>query len=91
MEVQVRLPTVLRPLAGGASVVTAQGTTVADVVADLEADHPGLGARLVDDEGVLHRFVNVFLGDQDIRYLDGLETEIEEGADITILPAVAGG
>ncbi len=91
MTAQVRIPTVLRPLVGGVASVEAEGATVADVFADLEARHPGLGERLIDSDGGLHRFVNVFLGDEDVRYLEGLDTPVPDGADISILPAVAGG
>lgn len=91
MTVKVRLPNVLRPLADGEAVVTAPGRTVREVFDQLEDRYPGLGERLVDEEGRLHRFVNVFLEDEDIRYLDGLDTEVPEGSEVAILPAVAGG
>ncbi|MGH8937602.1 MAG: MoaD/ThiS family protein [Acidimicrobiia bacterium] len=90
MTVRVRLPTILRSLADGEALVRAEGQTVGEVFADLEQRHPGLGDRLVD-QGDLHRFVNVFVGDEDIRYLQGLDTPVPEGAEISILPAVAGG
>ncbi len=87
----VRIPTVLRPLTEGEAVVEADGDTIGAVFKDLDRRYPGLGDRLLEDEGGLHRFVNVFLGDEDVRYLDGLETPVPEDADISILPAVAGG
>jgi molybdopterin synthase sulfur carrier subunit len=90
MTVLVRLPTILRPLADGQALVRAEGQTVGEVFADLEQRHPGIGDRLVDQRG-LHQFVNVFVGDEDVRYLDGLDTPVPEGAEISILPAVAGG
>jgi molybdopterin synthase sulfur carrier subunit len=90
MAVMVRVPTVLRPHTGGEPVVAAEGATLGEVFADLERNHPGLSSRLLDEDG-LHRYVNVFLGDEDVRYLQGLDTEVPEGAEISILPAVAGG
>jgi molybdopterin converting factor small subunit len=91
MSVQVRIPTVMRPFTGGESTVEAAGATVAEIVADLQAKHPGLGDRLLDSDGGLHRFVNLFLGDEDIRYLEGLATPVADGSEISIIPAVAGG
>jgi molybdopterin converting factor small subunit len=81
----------MRPYTGGESVVEAAGTTVAEIVSDLETRHPGIGERLLDAEGGLHRFVNIFLGDEDIRYLEGLATSVPSDAEISIIPAVAGG
>ncbi len=91
MAVAVRIPTVLRPLAGGRPVVESSGGSLGDVIADLEAQYPGLGDRLRDDEGRLHAFVNVFVGDEDARYLDGLDTPVPDGTEVSIIPAVAGG
>jgi sulfur-carrier protein len=91
MPVTVRIPTQLRELSGGASEVTADGGTVASVLAELEASHPGFGARLFDDGGQLRRFVNVFVADEDIRFLDGVNTPVAEGQTVSIVPAVAGG
>ena len=91
MPVQVRIPTQLRELAGGASELTLDGSTVAEVLKSLEADHPGFAERLFDDQGNLRRFVNVFLADEDIRFLDGLETPVADGQSLSIVPAVAGG
>ncbi|MDA3022860.1 MAG: MoaD/ThiS family protein [Actinomycetota bacterium] len=90
MSVEVRVPTILRPLTGGAKVVTAKGETLAAVVADLEGTYPGIGERLLDDSG-LRRFVNVYINDEDVRFLAGLQTKVADQDSITILPAVAGG
>ena len=89
--VSVRLPTVLRPAANGQSVVEIGGASVGDVVDSLIADYPALATNLVDDEGGLRKFVNVYLNDEDIRFLDKLETPVAGGDEVTILPAVAGG
>ncbi|HVM39218.1 MAG TPA: ubiquitin-like small modifier protein 1 [Acidimicrobiia bacterium] len=91
MSVSVRIPTPLRSLTGGASEVTVEGSTVAEVLKQLEAQHPGFGERLFDDEGQLRRFVNVFVADEDIRFLSGLDTPVTDGQTVSIIPAVAGG
>lgn len=91
MSVKVRVPTQLRNLTEGTGEVEATGTTVGDVLDDLESRHPGIKARLLDDSGSLRRFVNVYLNDEDVRFLDGLETAVPEGAQLSIIPAVAGG
>jgi molybdopterin synthase sulfur carrier subunit len=91
MPVEVRLPTLLRPQAGGAATVAAEGATVGDVFGTLIAEHPGLSDSLIDEAGQLHRFVNVYRNDDDIRYLDQLDTKVADGDVISILPAVAGG
>ena len=91
MAVTVRIPTQLRELTGGASEVTAEGTTVKDVLSQLEVAHPGFGERLFDEKGDLRRFVNVFVADDDVRYLDGLNTPVPDGETVSIIPAVAGG
>jgi molybdopterin synthase sulfur carrier subunit len=91
MAVDVRLPTVLRPHADGAAVVSAEGSTVGEAFADLVARYPGLTGQLVDADGVLHKFVNVYVDDEDVRYLEQLDTKVADGAEISILPAVAGG
>ena len=91
MAVTVRIPTQLRELSGGASEVTADGGTVATVLAELEAAHPGFSERLFDEGGQLRRFVNVFVADEDIRFLDGVNTPVNEGETVSIVPAVAGG
>lgn len=90
MAVTVRIPTTLRPLAGGNSQVQVEGSTVAEVFKGLDAAHPGFSDRLLDD-GKLRKFVNVFVADDDIRYLDGLNTPVPDGTTISIIPAVAGG
>lgn len=90
MSVDVRIPTILRTYTGGEKVVTAEGATLAEVVADLEANHPGVGERLLDESG-LRRFVNIYVNDEDVRFLAGLDTAIDDKDSITILPAVAGG
>ncbi len=86
----VRIPTPLRTLTGGNDEVKASGATVADVIADLEKNHPGIRDRLLDDKGV-RRFVNIYVGEEDIRFLDGLKTELKGGELISIVPAIAGG
>ena len=91
MAVTVKLPTQLRDAAGGASAASVDGTTVGEALEALYAEHGELRSRLADDGGALRRFVNVYLGGEDIRFLDGLDTEVEDGDEVTILPAVAGG
>jgi molybdopterin synthase sulfur carrier subunit len=91
MTVSVRIPTTLRPLSGGQSEVELDGTTVREVLAKLDGAHPGFASRLLDDEGNLRRFVNVFVADDDIRFLSGLDTPVPEGETVSIIPAVAGG
>ncbi|HUO49524.1 MAG TPA: ubiquitin-like small modifier protein 1 [Acidimicrobiales bacterium] len=91
MPVAVRLPTVLRPAAGGTSTVTASGSTIGEVLADLVANYPGMAGQVLTEDGSLHRFVNVYLNDDDVRYLDQLDTKVADGDEISILPAVAGG
>jgi len=90
MAVEVRIPTILRPYTGGEKLVTAEGATLAEVIANLDVSHPGISERLIDESG-LRRFVNVYLNDEDVRFLDGLGTVIADKDSITILPAVAGG
>lgn len=91
MAAIVNLPTILRHHAGGERAVDAKGTTVGEVFADLSRRYPKLGAQLLRPDGALPVFVNVFVDDEDIRYLDGLETPIGDRSEITLLPAVAGG
>lgn len=88
---RVRLPTILRPHAGGNRDVDAQGATLRDVLVDLESRYPGITEMVLTDDGSLHRFVNVYLNDEDVRYLGSLETEVHAGDTVSILPAVAGG
>jgi molybdopterin synthase sulfur carrier subunit len=91
MAVDVRLPTLLRANTDGASSVAADGATVGEVFATLTERYPGLKGQLVDEQGGLHKFVNVYVNDDDIRYLDQLDTKVVDGDIISILPAVAGG
>jgi molybdopterin converting factor small subunit len=91
VTVRVRIPTQLRSLSGGASEVAVEGSQVSEVLKALEAAHPGFHDRLFDDAGKLRRFVNVFVAEEDIRFLQGLETTVEPGAVVSIVPAVAGG
>lgn len=88
---KVRIPTPLRNLTNGAAEVTVEGATLQDVVHGLEAAYPGFGERMLDADGNLRRFVNVFVRDEDVRFLDGLNTEVNEGDTVSIVPAVAGG
>ncbi len=90
MDIIVRIPTPLRTLTGGSGEVNASGETVKDVIDNLEQKHPGMRDRLLDDKGV-RRFVNIYVGDEDIRFLDGLETRLKSGDEISIVPAIAGG
>jgi molybdopterin synthase sulfur carrier subunit len=87
----LRIPTQLRNLSGNASEVKVEGATVADVLKGLDAQHPGFGERLFDEQGALRRFVNVFVADEDIRFLQNLETPVEDATVVSIVPAVAGG
>jgi sulfur-carrier protein len=91
MSVRVRIPTQLRPLADGAGEVQVEGATVGDALKGLDAVHPGFAERLFDDSGNLRRFVNVFVGEEDIRFLEGLDTPVPAGAVVSVVPAVAGG
>ena len=91
MAVTVRIPTTLRPLSGGNSTVSVGGSTLAEVLKNLEMAHPGFCERLLDDKGGLRRFVNVFVADDDVRYLEGLNTAVPAGTTMSIIPAVAGG
>jgi molybdopterin converting factor small subunit len=91
MAVDVRLPTLLRPHVDGASSVSSDGETVGDVFRALTERYPGLAGNLVDDNGQLHKFINVYRNDDDIRYLEQLDTKVTDGDVISILPAVAGG
>ena len=90
MSIEVRIPTILRQYTAGEKAVEAAGGTLEELIADLDSRHPGLRERLVDDKG-LRRFVNVYLNDEDVRFLGGLETAVSDGDSVTVLPAVAGG
>ena len=91
MSISVRVPTQLRTLTGGASEVAVDGSTVGEALKALDVAHPGFGDRLFDEAGQLRRFVNVFLSDEDVRFLDGLNTPVSDGQTLSIVPAVAGG
>jgi molybdopterin converting factor small subunit len=88
----LRVPTILRTLTGGAAEVPVDGAaTLADLIDKVEAVHPGIRARVLDDDGKLRRFVNVYVGEEDVRFAGGLATAIPDGATVSIIPAVAGG
>jgi molybdopterin converting factor small subunit len=87
----LRIPTQLRTLTGGAGEVTVDGSTVGEALKALDAAHPGFGERLFDEDGKLRRFVNVFVADEDIRFLEGVETPVDDKTTVSIIPAVAGG
>lgn len=91
MSVKVRIPTQLRNLTGGKGELDAEGSTVGEILKHLDAECPGLGERLFDDTGQLRRFVNIFVDDEDVRFLQGLETEVADGRTVSVVPAVAGG
>jgi molybdopterin synthase sulfur carrier subunit len=91
MAVTVRIPTTLRPLSGGSSTVEVDAGPLGDVITSLEAAHPGFRDRLLDDDGGLRKFVNIFVDDDDVRYLEGLDTKVPDGQTVSIIPAVAGG
>ncbi|MBF0280968.1 MAG: MoaD/ThiS family protein [Zetaproteobacteria bacterium] len=91
MSVQVRIPTPLRKLTGGADEVTIEGATIGALIDNLEAAHPGLKERLCDDAGEIRRFVNVYVNDEDVRFLSGRETALNAGDEVSIVPAIAGG
>jgi molybdopterin synthase sulfur carrier subunit len=91
MAVTIRIPTTLRPMSGGKSEVLVEGSTLRDVLTNLDASHPGFSDRLLDEDGSLRRFVNVFVADDDVRYLQGLDTVVPDGETVAIIPAVAGG
>jgi molybdopterin synthase sulfur carrier subunit len=91
MAVTVRIPTTLRPMSGGNKLVDVESGALSEVIANLDAAHPGFAERLLDDDGGLRKFVNVFVDDDDVRYLDGLDTQVADGVTVSIIPAVAGG
>ena len=91
MSVTVRVPTTLRSLTGGESEISLEGQTVAEVLGALEAAHPGFRERLLDDDGNVRRFVNIFVADDDVRFLSGTATPVPDGETLSIIPAVAGG
>ena len=91
MSVKVKIPTQLRAVTGGAAEATGDGATVGEVLESLYAEHTELKDRIAGDDGALRRFVNIYLAGEDIRFLDGLDTPVPDGSELTILPAVAGG
>ncbi len=90
MHVEVRIPTILRTYTGGAKAVGGDGSTLAEVLASVDSANPGIRDRLVED-GNLRRFINVYVNDEDVRFLDGLDTKVDDGDVVVVLPAVAGG
>jgi len=91
VSVSVRIPTPLRSATGGVAEVAVDAVTVRELVEDLERQHPGIRARICEETGEIRRFVNVFVGDEDIRFLSGLDTPLADGVQVSIIPAVAGG
>jgi MoaD family protein len=91
MAIDVRVPTILRSYTDGQKAVPGSGDTIADLLSDLDSRHPGLRGRLITEEGALHRFVNVYINDEDVRFLGALDAKLNDGDTVTILPAVAGG
>ena len=91
MSVSVRIPTILRTYTGGESEVIANGDTLAAILDDLDSNYAGIKGRIVDEQGELRRFVNVYVGNDDVRFLEALDTSTPEGAQISVIPAVAGG
>jgi len=91
MSVSVRIPTILRTYTDGSSEVAAEGDTLTSVLDSLETAHPGIKARVVDETGALRRFVNIYVGTEDVRFAEGLDTNTPDGTQVSIIPAVAGG
>jgi MoaD family protein len=91
MAIEVKIPTILRTYTGGEKSVAASGDTLSALIDNLDAGHPGLKGRLITEDGSLHRFVNVYVNDEDVRFTGSLETKLNDGDSVTILPAVAGG
>ncbi|HAQ24133.1 MAG TPA: molybdopterin synthase sulfur carrier subunit [Acidimicrobiaceae bacterium] len=91
MAVTVRIPTTLRPLTTGQAEVEVEASTVREALSALDAAHPGFSERITDESGILRRFVNVFVDDEDVRFMDGLDSSVLDGATVSIVPAVAGG
>ncbi len=91
MSVQVRIPTPLRRFTGGAETITAQGDTIAALVEDMERNYPGIKERICDEEGKVRRFVNIFVNGDDIRFLNNTDTPVQDGDEVSIVPAIAGG
>ena len=91
MAIEVKIPTILRTYTGGAKTVEAAGDTLTALIDDLDAANPGIKGRLITEDGGLHRFVNVYVNDEDVRFTGSLDTALKDGDSVTILPAVAGG
>jgi molybdopterin synthase sulfur carrier subunit len=91
VSVSVRVPTILRPYTQGVSEVSAEGSTLIEVLDSLDGSYPGIKGRVLDESGELRRFVNVYVDDDDVRFADGLQTSIKDGGQVSIIPAVAGG
>jgi len=91
MPVSIRLPTVLRPQVGGQATVQIEGSTIGEVLSTLVAEHPGLSGQVIAEDGSLNKFVNIYVNDDDVRYLQQLDTPVADGDEVSILPAVAGG
>ena len=91
MSVSVRIPTILRTYTNGESEVQVDGSTLSEVLESLDSSYPGIKARILDDQGSIRRFVNVYVGNDDVRFLDALDTSTPEGAQVSVIPAVAGG
>ncbi len=91
MAIEVKIPTILRTYTGGEKSVEAKGDTLSALIDDLDAGHNGIKARLITDEGKLHRFVNIYVNDEDVRFTGSLDTQLKDGDSVTVLPAVAGG
>jgi molybdopterin converting factor small subunit len=91
MSVSVRIPTILRTYTEGASEVSTEGGTLGEVLDNLDVSYPGIKARILDEQGAIRRFVNVYVGNDDVRFLEALETTTPEGVQVSVIPAVAGG
>jgi molybdopterin synthase sulfur carrier subunit len=91
MSVSVRIPTILRSYTGGAAEVSAEAGTLREVITALNAEFPGISGKILDDAGKLRRFVNVYVGDEDVRLAQGLDTPVQPGVQVSVIPAVAGG
>jgi MoaD family protein len=91
MAIEVKIPTILRTYTGGQKAVEAKGDTLSALIDDLDGNHPGLKGRLLTEDGALHRFVNIYVNDEDVRFTGSLETKLKDGDAVTVLPAVAGG
>jgi len=91
MSVSVRIPTILRTYTNGESQVSAEGETLSEVIENLDASYPGIKGRILDEQGAIRRFVNVYVGNDDVRFIDGVQTQTAEGAQVSVIPAVAGG